>query len=380
MKNISMFSTVFYSEPQTWGSRFHNLIDGLLYIPHLHKIYKVTDVQKGEATLEQIPPTAKDYLLTAAKITFFIIVGVKGLMIFAALVVIDRLCHRFKAKTEGEIKENKEKEINANMEKKVDKDNIEDIVEKCKEYKKNTDKNSLDLTQLLLKKFNCKPIGNILETEEERMKKLKYAQTTLNESIPDTEFHDLLQYGPFASFHNIVPDFITLGDKNIEKDVLEKFEGVISVTNKHKYAIHSEKNYQILSKNRDVDVAFDDILNFEVLKECFSFMDRIFQKGGHVLVHCQQGKDRSPFIVIAYLMRTFKLSPDEALKYVRSKRSSVSTDDMKVTGEEACDGLKKLNERLEKENIDPKNEGKGIRVMTWLRYYADTIYEMQQGK
>jgi hypothetical protein len=121
MHNISQFSIVFYPKPVTWGNTVHNLIDGILYIPHLQKTYKVTNPQNGEAKLDETPPTAKDYLLTAFKIGLFVLAGIKAfpfltapvviatLTFVATLTVIYKMCHRFV--TPNDTKQKKEKPI-----------------------------------------------------------------------------------------------------------------------------------------------------------------------------------------------------------------------------------------------------------------------------
>jgi dual specificity phosphatase 12 len=44
------------------------------------------------------------------------------------------------------------------------------------------------------------------------------------------------------------------------------------------------------------------------------------KRNGGVLVHCQAGMSRSATIVAAYLMKTLKLSVDEALDMIRAVR------------------------------------------------------------
>ncbi|RAL02510.1 dual specificity protein phosphatase family protein [Aspergillus ibericus CBS 121593] len=41
---------------------------------------------------------------------------------------------------------------------------------------------------------------------------------------------------------------------------------------------------------------------------------------GNVLVHCDLGRSRSPTIIIAYLMRKFRIGVDEALRFVQAKQ------------------------------------------------------------
>lgn len=142
MNSISLFSIVHIPETKTWGNTLHNFIDGVLYIPHLQTTYKVTDIQKGEVVLDQIEPTAKDYLLTTAKIACIYFAGAKILAFFAVLVVIDRLCHRFvivetskksdvniskEIKKEEKVDPQKEEKVDPQKEQKIDplKDSVE---------------------------------------------------------------------------------------------------------------------------------------------------------------------------------------------------------------------------------------------------------------
>ncbi|KAF2787054.1 phosphatases II, partial [Melanomma pulvis-pyrius CBS 109.77] len=39
-----------------------------------------------------------------------------------------------------------------------------------------------------------------------------------------------------------------------------------------------------------------------------------------ILVHCQAGRSRSPAVIIAYLMRKYRITYEDALKFVRTKR------------------------------------------------------------
>ncbi|KAJ1969913.1 dual specificity phosphatase 12 [Dispira parvispora] len=55
----------------------------------------------------------------------------------------------------------------------------------------------------------------------------------------------------------------------------------------------------------------------------YDFIDNAISNGGNVLVHCYQGRSRSPTIVIAYLMRRLKLGWKKAGELVRKKRPIV---------------------------------------------------------
>lgn len=58
--------------------------------------------------------------------------------------------------------------------------------------------------------------------------------------------------------------------------------------------------------------------------EAFEFIDEAKRNNSKVLVHCQAGVSRSPTIVIAYLMRQFGISTNDAFNKVREKRPIIS--------------------------------------------------------
>jgi protein-tyrosine phosphatase len=61
------------------------------------------------------------------------------------------------------------------------------------------------------------------------------------------------------------------------------------------------------------------------LFSCFhtasKFINNALSKGKQVLVHCHQGKSRSVSIFCAYIVLTRKLSSDEALAFIRERRT-----------------------------------------------------------
>lgn len=56
----------------------------------------------------------------------------------------------------------------------------------------------------------------------------------------------------------------------------------------------------------------------------FSIIHNSLGRRKNILVHCYAGVSRSASIVIAYIMARFNLSFDDALSYVKSKRSIVN--------------------------------------------------------
>lgn len=58
-----------------------------------------------------------------------------------------------------------------------------------------------------------------------------------------------------------------------------------------------------------------------IFEECFSFIDEVRRENGKVLVHCNAGYSRSPSVVIGYLMKTNKITLNDALNIVKEKRN-----------------------------------------------------------
>jgi len=54
------------------------------------------------------------------------------------------------------------------------------------------------------------------------------------------------------------------------------------------------------------------------------FIDQVRESNGCVLVHCLAGISRSPTVAIAYVMRHLKMTFDDAFRYVKSKRTTIS--------------------------------------------------------
>ena len=55
----------------------------------------------------------------------------------------------------------------------------------------------------------------------------------------------------------------------------------------------------------------------------YDVIDKVQGNSGKVFIHCKAGVSRSATITIAYLMKKYKLTYEEALMYVRSKRSII---------------------------------------------------------
>ncbi|GFN75526.1 dual specificity protein phosphatase 8 [Plakobranchus ocellatus] len=59
-------------------------------------------------------------------------------------------------------------------------------------------------------------------------------------------------------------------------------------------------------------------------EEAFQFLDKVREANGCVLVHCLGGVSRSATLTIAYIMKHMRMSSDEAYRYVKDKRPTIS--------------------------------------------------------
>lgn len=60
-----------------------------------------------------------------------------------------------------------------------------------------------------------------------------------------------------------------------------------------------------------------------------SFIEEVRRQNGKVLIHCQAGVSRSATIVLAYLMRIFNVSVNEAFSFVVKRRLDIDVRNCK---------------------------------------------------
>jgi dual specificity MAP kinase phosphatase len=74
-------------------------------------------------------------------------------------------------------------------------------------------------------------------------------------------------------------------------------------------------------------IAVNDNYNENLLPyfpKAFSFLDKVRESGGCAIVHCLAGISRSATVAISYVMRHLCMSSDDAYRYVKSKRATIS--------------------------------------------------------
>lgn len=61
-----------------------------------------------------------------------------------------------------------------------------------------------------------------------------------------------------------------------------------------------------------------------IFDECFKYFENIRLMDRRVFVHCNAGISRSPTIIIAYVMRYFKIGFEDSFKLVKEKRMTIN--------------------------------------------------------
>ncbi|KAK1414424.1 hypothetical protein QVD17_30168 [Tagetes erecta] len=124
----------------------------------------------------------------------------------------------------------------------------------------------------------------------------------------------LVQVSAFPS--EILPEFLYLGSyDNASRSELLKTLGISRILNTVPACQNLYKNsftYHCLPDSPTL--AFDDAVNF--LEQCEKDKAR-------VLAHCMSGKNRSPAVVMAFLMKSRRWTFDQSYKWVKERRPSV---------------------------------------------------------
>lgn len=100
---------------------------------------------------------------------------------------------------------------------------------------------------------------------------------------------------------------------------MNKISHILNLTG-GKPVFRDDFTYYIVEKLDDTP--FQDLLSH--IPACISFIEKGIQEGTGVLVHCAAGVSRSCSIVMAYLMKSERISQTEALSIVKTARPIVS--------------------------------------------------------
>lgn len=122
-----------------------------------------------------------------------------------------------------------------------------------------------------------------------------------------------------------IEDGLYLGDSvsSRRSEILEEHNIAAVVSISHARWVHWRQPwYTAIVSDRHIFIPANDSMTQDLLphfKFICDFIDT-HRNNMHVLVHCDKGVSRSATIIIAYLMRTHKLSLDDAYTFVREKR------------------------------------------------------------
>lgn len=129
--------------------------------------------------------------------------------------------------------------------------------------------------------------------------------------------NEKLPYTPSAFPTEILPSFLYLGSyDNASRAELLKTQGIARILNtvpacqnlyKNSFTYHCLKDEQTLPFNEAVD-----------------FIEQCRKDKARVLVHCMSGQNRSPAIVIAYLMRHKGWRLSQSYQWVKDRRPSIN--------------------------------------------------------
>jgi protein-tyrosine phosphatase len=120
----------------------------------------------------------------------------------------------------------------------------------------------------------------------------------------------------YVAMHKIT-EYLYIGSLN---DVLKlplgskKFSLIISLCNSSKYP--EFKHIPVIH----IDIEDSEDVN---IYKYFSYTNSLIERAkedGNVLVHCRAGISRSVSIVLAYMMKTYRMSLDEAIHHVKNIR------------------------------------------------------------
>mmetsp|Transcript_15621 Transcript_15621/g.21592 ORF Transcript_15621/g.21592 Transcript_15621/m.21592 type:complete len:271 (-) Transcript_15621:152-964(-) len=116
----------------------------------------------------------------------------------------------------------------------------------------------------------------------------------------------------------IIPDFLYLGSyDNASRNELLKAVGIA-------YILNTVPGCQNLYRNSFTYFNVTEKGKNAQIEECIQFLEEVRLKGGKILVHCMSGVCRSPFVIIAYLMKCRHWPFAQAEKWVVDRRPCVA--------------------------------------------------------
>ena len=170
-----------------------------------------------------------------------------------------------------------------------------------------------------------------------------------NENIP--KLTELLTKEKIAKSNNIdkITDRIYLGSEEGAKEYdffkTEEIHNIISI-------VPEIQNFPEELNIKCLNFTVENCLVtrfFKSLKQCIEFIEN----SDKIFIHCSCGVDRSPTIIIGYLMWKTHSSFDEVFNYIKEKRNCIEPNNLSVMKLHKLDKLLKQN-NYQLEKIDMK--------------------------
>lgn len=159
------------------------------------------------------------------------------------------------------------------------------------------------------------------------------------------------QYSTFLAYPTHIIDNIYLGSAynaanyNLLKDLDIKI--IINITKEIRNYFPDDYEYKKYEIN---DNDTDDISSF--LEDVYSAIKN--NKDKKILVHCFMGASRSVSAVIYYLMKEHKMTIDDAIKYIKEKRTAINPNNKFVDTLKNISGpINKTEDLVSKTTNDP---------------------------
>lgn len=134
-----------------------------------------------------------------------------------------------------------------------------------------------------------------------------------------------------GNINEIIPNFFLGNMWSTEPNVLNQY-GIDCVLNVSDLSTDMNKGRYKLTEHRVIKIndypnASDKMLR-EVLPQAMRFLDKYLHpeapSNKRVLCHCAAGISRSATVVIAWMMKTYGMSKDKALQFVKSRRPIIN--------------------------------------------------------
>lgn len=127
------------------------------------------------------------------------------------------------------------------------------------------------------------------------------------------------------NIHQIIP-YLYQGDFTARKRSTLLEHGIVHIVN----CAGKEYGEVIKWKGDQLGLPFDDDeeqLLFPEIYDAYIFIKKAIERKENVLVHCAMGISRSSAVTMFYLIKTYNITAETALKMVQSKRSCACPND-----------------------------------------------------